>query len=121
MEEYIKFKEKLFKYHIIFSIIILSLFYALNLRYEANGYILGAIVSLVNFFLLAKTNEKIVLLKDKFNSYSQKWFILRYLLFFLALIAAYKKDYFSLSGTIIGLLSMQISIFSSLILGKLRS
>ena len=120
MEEYIKFKEKLIKFHIIFSIIILSLFFALNLKNEANGYILGALISLTNFFLLSKTNEKLLFLKDKFHSYSQKWFFLRYFLFALAIIIAMKKQYFSLAGTVIGLLSMQLAIFSSLILGKLR-
>ncbi len=120
METYIKFKGKLVKYHIIFSIIVLSLFYTLNLIKEANGFILGAIVSLANFFLLAKTNEKIIFLKDRFFSYSQRWFFLRYLLFAFAIIASFKKSYIGLGGTILGLLSMQFSIFCSLLLGKLE-
>ncbi len=120
MENYIKFKTTLFKYHIIFCIIIISLFYTLNMPKEANGFILGAFVSIVNFFLLAKTNEKILILKEKFNSYSTRWFFLRYLLFALALIAAYKKSYFAVAGTVIGLFSFQLAVFSSLILGKLR-
>ncbi len=120
MENYIKFKTTLLKYHIVFSIIVLSLFYSLNLIKEANGFILGAFISLVNFFLLARTNEKILVLKDKFESYSKRWFFLRYLLFALALIISFKKSYISLSGTIIGLFSIQLAIFCSLILGKLR-
>ena len=120
MEEYLKFKTALFKYHIIFSIIILSFFYSLNLITEANGYILGAFVSGINFLLLSKTNEKIALLKDRFEPYSRKWFFLRYILYAIALIASVKKNYFSMGGAVLGLLSMQMVIFSSLILGRLR-
>ena len=121
MESYNKFKMKIIKNHIVFSIIVLSLFYALKLTNEANGYILGAIVSMANFIILGKINEKLLTLgEDKFQSYSKKWFFFRYLLFALALIGSFKKDYFSLSGTVIGLISLQISIFFSMILGKLR-
>jgi len=120
METYTKFKTTLLKYHIYFSIIVLSLFYTLNLFKEANGYILGAAVSIINFLLIAKTNENIFHLKDKFISYSRKWFFLRYILFALAIIASLKKTYFSLGGTLIGLLSMQLVLFSSLIFGRLN-
>ena len=120
MDEYIKFKTLLFKYHFIFSVIILSFFYSLSFNTAANGYILGAFVSVINFYLLSKTNERITFFKDRFNSYSIKWFFLRYLLYALALIASLKKEYFSLGGAVIGLISMQMVIFSLLILGRLK-
>ncbi len=121
MENYERFKNQIIKYHLFFSIIIISLFYSLNLPKYVNAYILGAFVSIISFILMAKTNEKIFFLRKNFTSYQRKWFILRYILIALVLVASLKKNYFNFAGAVIGIFSIQLTIFSSLILGKLRN
>jgi hypothetical protein len=49
--------------------------------------------------------------------YIIKWFLLRYLLYALALIIAFKKPYFDFGATILGLFSIQVTLmFSKIIL-----
>ncbi len=115
MKEYTVIRDEILKSHLIFSFIVLSFFYLLGRINYANGFILGAAVSSINFIIMSKNNLKILTLKEKFIQYSTRWMILRFVLFVLALIISLKYPKISFGGTVLGLISIQMVIFLSLI------
>ena len=89
------------------------LFMVMGYKPVGKGLILGAIFSVINFFLMSKTIRlKLGKSKRKTFSISMGSIILRYLLLAIPLIAALKFEQFNLVSVILGIFMIQFVILS---------
>ncbi len=115
MTEYFIFRNRILKEYLILSTIFIVFFAAVGKSVLAYGFILGTLVSGINFYLISLTNLKLLdnssVKIKKFQFF--KWFVLRYLLCALALVAAFKKPFFDFGATVLGLFSIQLTLLIS--------
>ncbi len=119
MTTYFLFRDKIIKEYLILSTIFLALFFAFGEKSYAYGFILGAVISGINFYLISLNNIKLLNLsktKSKLQYFILKWLFLRYILYFLALFVAIKNPLFSFGGTLIGFFAIQITLLVSTII-----
>ncbi len=115
MTEYFVFRNKILKEYLILSTIFIVFFIAVGKPMLAYGFILGAVVSGVNFYIMSLTNLKLLEkggLKQK-QLQIVKWFFLRYVLYGIALIVAIKKPFFDFGSAVLGLFSIQLTLLIS--------
>jgi len=113
MTDYFIFRNSILKYCLILSTIFITLFFVLGENRLAYGFILGAIISTINFYLMSLSNLKLITIQQSSRAilnFISKNLLFRYILIFLTLIIALKYPLISFSGTLIGLFVVQMSI-----------
>lgn len=81
-----------------------------NLRVLA-GYFFGLIIGFLMFIRMVSTAKKSLgMSKDRIKRYRIGQYLLRYMVYALTLWAAYTKEYFAFSGTVVGLLTVKLGL-----------
>jgi hypothetical protein len=115
MTEYFSFRNRILKEYLILSTIFVVFFVAVGRTSSAYGFILGAVVSGINFYLISLTNLKLLQV-NKVNVrrfHFLKWFFLRYFLYALALTVAFEKPFLDFGSAVLGLFSIQLTLLIS--------
>ncbi len=113
MTEYFIFRNNIIKSGLILSTIFITLFFVTGENRLAYGFIFGAIVSIINFYIMSLSNMKVLNLsnnKKNILNFVSKNLVLRYLLYFLTLLIALKHSLLSFSGTIFGIFIIPLTV-----------
>ncbi len=113
MTEYFIFRNNIIKYCLILSTIFITLFFVVGDNRLAYGFIFGATISIINFYLMSLSNLKLLNVNGDRKSILQfitKNLAFRYILYFLAIVVALKHPFLSFSGTLLGLFIIPFTI-----------
>jgi len=95
------------------STIFITLFFAIGENRIAYGFIFGAAISAINFYIMSLSNLQLLNIqnnKKTILSFINKNLAFRYILYFLALLVSLKHPFFGFSGTLIGLFIVPFTI-----------
>lgn len=95
-----------------FFIIVFSFFLFRNPKPIILGYIFGALVNILSFFLISNSAYKLVQMspqKAKIRASSN--YILRFFIYFIVLFISIKADYLNYLATFVGLTMVRNAIF----------